>query len=55
MAMANCDIGETSNVAENHPEVMQRLMKYAEEIREDLGDKLNKMPGSGIRPAGKAG
>ncbi len=49
------DVGETCNVADQHPDVMERLMKYADEIREDLGDRLNNQTGSGIRPAGRAG
>jgi len=48
------DIGETRNVADQHPEVMQRLMNYAEEIRGELGDKLTKVKGRAVRPAGTA-
>jgi len=44
------DIGETTNVAEDHPEVVQRLMALAEKARADLGD-LDRM-GKGQRPAG---
>jgi arylsulfatase A-like enzyme len=47
------DVGETTDVAADHPEVMERLMKYAEEIRDDLGDRLQKKKGSGIRAAGR--
>lgn len=47
------DVGETTNVSDQHPEVMKRLMKYAEEIRSDLGDKLQKKKGKGIRTAGR--
>ena len=43
------DIGETTNVAEAHPEIVQRLMALAEKAREDLGD-LNR-PGRNQRPA----
>ena len=32
------DIGETTNVAEEHPEVVERLLELAEAMREDLGD-----------------
>ena len=32
------DIGESTNVAKNHPEVVKRLMELAENMREDLGD-----------------
>ena len=47
------DIGETANVADQHPEVVAKLTKYAGEVREDLGDRLTKTTGSGIRPAGR--
>lgn len=45
------DIGETTNVADQHPEVVQRLQHLADEMRKDLGD--NNTKGNGIRPAGK--
>ena len=32
------DLGETTNVAEKHPEVVKKLTGLAEAIREDLGD-----------------
>ncbi|QDU35986.1 Arylsulfatase [Maioricimonas rarisocia] len=32
------DPGETTNVAEQHPDVIRRLLARAEEMREDLGD-----------------
>ncbi len=32
------DIGETTNVAERHPEVVERLLQLAEAKREDVGD-----------------
>jgi len=32
------DIGETTNVAERHPEVVTRLLRLAEAMRDDLGD-----------------
>lgn len=47
------DIGETTDVAQDHPDVVKRLEKYAAEIRADLGDRLSKTPGPGIRPAGR--
>lgn len=47
------DRGETTNVAEQHPDVVARLQTLADLMREDLGDSLRKMPGSGVRPAGK--
>ncbi len=47
------DIGEKNNVIDEYPEVAKRLMKYAEAAREDLGDRLQKRKGRGIRPAGR--
>lgn len=32
------DIGETTNVATQHPQVVERLLNLAESMREDLGD-----------------
>lgn len=44
------DVGETSNVAAKHPEVVQRLMGLAEKAREELGDSLTGRRGRGVRP-----
>ena len=44
------DIGETNNVAADHPEVVNRLLTLAEKAREDLGDVDSK--GRNQRPAG---
>ncbi len=44
------DIGSTTNVAEQHPDVVQRLLALAEKAREDLGD--TDRPGKNQRPAG---
>ena len=44
------DIGETSNVADQHPKVVKRLLSLAEKAREDLGDVNRK--GKNQRPAG---
>lgn len=41
------DIGETTDVAEQHPEVVQRLTALADKARSELGD-YNRM-GSGVR------
>ena len=45
------DIGETTNLAEKHPEIVEKLKKYADEMRKDLGD--GKQPGPGRRPIGQ--
>ena len=47
------DLGETTDVSAQHPEVMARFMEEVEAARADLGDTLTKRTGSGIRPAGK--
>lgn len=47
------DVGESKNVAAEHPEIVARLKAAAEVARADLGDKLTKTEGSGIRPAGR--
>ena len=43
------DVGETTNVASQHPEVVQRLLEVAEDARADLGDSLTGRDGAGIR------
>jgi arylsulfatase A-like enzyme len=49
------DMGETTNVAGQHPEVVKRLMTLAERAREDLGDSLTNREGKNVRLAGKLG
>jgi arylsulfatase A-like enzyme len=46
------DIGETTDVADKHPEVVQRLKALAEKAREDLGDSATNRPGKGVRQPG---
>ena len=45
------DIGETTDTAEKHPEIVKRLQTAAEAVRADLGDR-NQM-GPGVRPAAR--
>lgn len=45
--------GETANVADKHPEVVERLKALAEKAREDLGDSATKTKGKGVRPPGR--
>ncbi|MBO9604440.1 MAG: sulfatase [Paenibacillaceae bacterium] len=47
------DIGETNNVAEDHPEVVARLEQLLHECRLDLGDDASGMPGSNCRAPGR--
>ncbi|TWT46638.1 sulfatase family protein [Botrimarina hoheduenensis] len=43
------DIGETKNVAGDHPEVVARLQQHAAAAREELGDKLTGAVGTAVR------
>jgi len=47
------DISEQHNVADQHPDIVERLQKLADAMRQDLGDAARKMPGPGRRPPGK--
>jgi hypothetical protein len=47
------DIGETNNLASQHPEVVQQMMAQVERAREDLGDSLTDRAGANLRPAGR--
>jgi len=47
------DIGETTDVSKTHSDIVQRLLKLAENARADLGDSLTKRQGLGVRPCGK--
>jgi arylsulfatase A-like enzyme len=49
----DADVSETTNVLEQHPQVVKQLMAAAETARADLGDTLQKRKGKGVRPAGK--
>ncbi|MCH2178269.1 MAG: sulfatase [Mariniblastus sp.] len=46
------DVGETNNVADDHPEIVAKLSEALNQGRADLGDRLTGTKGSGIRPAG---
>lgn len=47
------DDGETTDVAESHPDVVTRLQRLADAAREDLGDSLTNRTGKNIRPPGR--
>ena len=47
------DPGEATNVIGQYPEIHNELSKVADMYRKELGDKLKKMKGSGVRPAGE--
>jgi hypothetical protein len=43
------DVKEELDMSEQYPEVVQRLLQHAEEIRKELGDPIHK--GEKVRPA----
>jgi hypothetical protein len=47
------DVGETTDVAAEHPDVVARLKQQAEKARATLGDVLTGRKGSEVRPAGE--
>jgi arylsulfatase A-like enzyme len=47
------DIGETTDVAGRHPDVVARLQALAEQARDDLGDSLTQRTGRGVREPGR--
>ena len=47
------DVGETTDIAMQHPEIVARLQQQAELARIDLGDRLTDRKGKNIRPAGQ--
>jgi arylsulfatase A-like enzyme len=47
------DVGESTNVAAEHPDVVARLKTLAEKARADLGDSATGQAGKGVRPAGR--
>jgi arylsulfatase A-like enzyme len=47
------DAGETNNVADEHPETVDRLRGYIEEARESIGDRATDTPGQDARPPGR--
>jgi arylsulfatase A len=47
------DVGETTDVSADHPDVVARLEHAGEEARAALGDELTKRTGSEVRPPGR--
>ena len=47
------DPGETTDVSDRYPEVMERMLAIAESARADLGDRLTKREGTGRREPGR--
>ena len=47
------DLGETTDMAAEHPDIVVRLQKLAEQARDDLGDSLTMRTGRGVREPGR--
>ena len=47
------DIGETNNVAGDHPEIVEELLGLAERARKDMGDSLTDRLGENVREPGR--
>ncbi len=48
------DLGETTDVAPEHPEIVAKLEAYVARAREDLGDLNRDLVGRNVRPAGQS-
>ncbi len=46
------DVGETVDVADRHPEVVERLLGLVDDARRDLGDAATGRAGENVRPVG---
>ncbi len=49
------DVGERTDVAGRHTDIVKRLEELADDMRADLGDSLTGKTGSGARPPGRIG
>lgn len=47
------DPGETTDIAADHPDVVERLSTFADGVRRDLGDRRLGVDGGGVRPIGR--
>ena len=47
------DIGEKSDVSDQHPDVVEGLAAFAEKMRAELGDALTNRKGAGSREPGR--
>ena len=47
------DPGERYDVKDQYPEITAALLKYADEVREDLGDNITEVKGKNRRPVGR--
>ena len=49
------DISETTNVADQHPDIVKRLQAVGEQARDDLGDSATNRKGKHLREPGRVG
>jgi arylsulfatase len=49
----DADPGQKHNVAAQHPDVLKKMLAYAEKAREELGDDLTQRTGTGRREPGR--
>ncbi len=47
------DPGEEQNVAQAHPDVVARMSEFAQQYRQELGDELTGISGTGLRDIGR--
>jgi len=47
------DPGESTDVKDQHPDIVKKLQKLAEEARKELGDSATKQQGAGVREPGR--
>ncbi|HUT88196.1 MAG TPA: sulfatase [Thermoguttaceae bacterium] len=47
------DVAETTDVAGEHPDVVAKIQKLADRMRDELGDSSTKQKGSGVREPGR--
>lgn len=46
------DVGETTDLASEHPDIVKKLEGLLDDCRKDLGDSLQDIEGEGVRPIG---
>jgi len=47
------DVNETTDVKDQHPEIVEKMQKLADTMRQQLGDSLTNTQGAAIRPPGR--
>ncbi len=47
------DIGETTDVSGDHPEIVEKILGLASEARQELGDACERVEGQGVRSIGR--